>query len=106
MNALEVIQRATKTVGIPTPNVALASTDVQVVQLVELLNNECRELGSRYPWQALTFEQTFLVTRRYSALCSDTLSAMSRLWLRYVVVTSSVNVENNVLCPGDAMVDS
>lgn len=59
MNVLEVIQRAANAIGIPEPSVALASTDVQVLQLVELLNQECRSLSKRYPWQALQFEQTF-----------------------------------------------
>jgi len=84
VNALEVIQRATKTVGIPTPNVALASTDVQVVQLVELLNNECRELGSRYPWQALTFEQTFTTVATQSQGTLASLLTGGRE-LRYIV---------------------
>lgn len=56
---MELIQRATNALGVPEPAVALASTDPQVIQLVELLNQEGRALASRYGWQALTFEQTF-----------------------------------------------
>ncbi len=59
INVLEVIQRATNALGIPKPSIALASTDVQVIQLVELLNQECRSLSTRYDWQELKFEQTF-----------------------------------------------
>jgi hypothetical protein len=59
MNVLEVIQRATNAIGIPEPGAALASTDLSIIQLVELLNQECRSLSTRYDWQALQFEQTF-----------------------------------------------
>lgn len=84
MNVLEVVQRATKNIGIPTPGIALASTDVQVVQLVELLNQECRELASRYPWQELTFEQTFTTVAAESQGTVTSLLTGGRE-LRYIV---------------------
>jgi len=59
MNVLEVVQRATNALGIPEPSTAVANTEDDVVQLVELLNQEGRSLSSRHNWQALTFEATF-----------------------------------------------
>lgn len=84
MNVLEVIQRATNDIGIPEPGVALASTDIQVLQLVELLNRECRELGSRYAWQALTYEQTFTTVATESQGTLTSLLTGGRE-LRYIV---------------------
>jgi len=59
VNALEVIQRAANALGIPEPSSALASTQDDIIQLVELLNQEGRSLSSRYDWQNLTYEATF-----------------------------------------------
>ncbi len=59
MNALEIIQRCTNAVGIPEPSVAVASTDDDVVQLVELLNQEGRDLSARFDWQNLIHETSF-----------------------------------------------
>jgi hypothetical protein len=59
MNVLEVIQRACNAIGIDEPSVAVASTEQDVVQLVELLNQEGRSLSTRHDWQALTYEATF-----------------------------------------------
>lgn len=59
MNALEIIQRASKAIGIPSPSVALASTDEDIMQLVELLNQEGRDLSTRHDWQNLIFEASF-----------------------------------------------
>lgn len=84
MNVLEVIQRAANDIGIPRPSVALASTDVQVIQLVEITNRECRELSSRYPWQELTFEQTFTTVAAESQGTLSTILTGGRE-LRYIV---------------------
>jgi hypothetical protein len=60
VNALEVIEAAASDIGIPVPGAALASTDQQVRQLVQLLNKEGRALSRRYRWQALIRECTFV----------------------------------------------
>lgn len=62
MDALTLIQETANEIGLPEPTIALASTDVQIKQLVQLLNKEGRALATRYGWQALTRETTFLTT--------------------------------------------
>lgn len=59
MNVLEVIQRACNAIGIEEPTQAVASTETDIVQLVELLNQEGRSLSTRHDWQNLTFEASF-----------------------------------------------
>lgn len=59
MNVLEVIQRACNAIGIQEPTTALANTQDDVVQLVELLNQAGRDLAGIHDWQALSFEGTF-----------------------------------------------
>jgi hypothetical protein len=59
MNVLDVVQRACNAIGIPEPSTAVASTEDDVVQLVELLNQEGRSLSGRHDWQNLSFEATF-----------------------------------------------
>lgn len=59
MSVLEIIQRFTNAVGIDEPNTALANTNDDVVQIVELLNQEGRDLSRRHDWQQLTYEVTF-----------------------------------------------
>jgi hypothetical protein len=72
MNVLELIQRFTNAVGLPEPTVAVANQADDVIQMVELLNQEGRELSRRADWQALTFEQTFttVATESQGALTS------------------------------------
>lgn len=60
MNALEIIQAAASDIGIPIPTAAVASTDQQVLQLVQLLQKEGRAISKRTNWQALSRECVFL----------------------------------------------
>lgn len=60
MNVLEIVRAVCGTIGINRPNSVVGSGDVQVIQLGELLNEEGSELASRYDWQALTREATFV----------------------------------------------
>lgn len=59
MNAIEIIRRACRRLGIPVPNAAVSNEDTQIAQLLELLNEEGQELSAEYDWQALTFEASF-----------------------------------------------
>lgn len=59
MNVLEICQRFANAVGFPEPSTAVANPADDVVQIVELLNQEGRELSRRQQWQALTFEASF-----------------------------------------------
>jgi hypothetical protein len=55
----DVVQRAAKRLGLNSPSAVIASTDVAVLQLAELLNEEGLSLSSRYGWEVLTREVTF-----------------------------------------------
>ena len=59
MAVLELVQRFTRATGIPTPSTVYANPADDVQQILELLNQEGRDLSARYDWQALTFEGTF-----------------------------------------------
>jgi hypothetical protein len=72
------------TIGISEPSVALASTDLQVKQLVALLNKEGRELSSRYGWESLQFEQTFTTVATESQGTLASLISNGHV-VRYVV---------------------
>lgn len=56
---LEIVKRVAGRVGINKPNTATGSTDIQILQLVDLLNEEGQELASRFSWQLLINEKTF-----------------------------------------------
>ncbi len=61
MSCLTVIQDACKWLALPVPTAAVSSTDVQVVQLLSLLNEEGVELR-KWPdhnWRKLTKQKTF-----------------------------------------------
>lgn len=56
---LQIIQSAAKRLALTSPNAAYSSSDQQIIQLVDLLNEEGKELAARYPWQCITDEITF-----------------------------------------------
>lgn len=62
MTLLTIIQDAANLLSIPSPTSVVDSTDVQVLQLLALANEEGRELARKYDWQELTRQQTFLTT--------------------------------------------
>lgn len=59
MTALTIITKAVRRLGITAPTAVFSSTDDQVIQLRELMNEEGQELARAYPWKVLTTEQTF-----------------------------------------------
>lgn len=59
MTTLEIVQRFANAVGISTPTTAVANPSQEVVQIVELLNQEGRDLSRRTDWQVLSFQGTF-----------------------------------------------
>lgn len=61
MTALSLVQSVCARVGIPKPTTAVSSTDTQVQQIVELANEEGRELAKRptYGWTKMMREATF-----------------------------------------------
>ena len=56
---LQTIQSVAKRLGLPSPTVAVGSTDTTVLQLVELANEEGKEQAKRYPWTVLQSEAAY-----------------------------------------------
>lgn len=59
MSLLTLIQTTANLLGIPSPSSVVGSTDVQVLQLLALANEEGDELARSHSWQALKRQQTF-----------------------------------------------
>jgi hypothetical protein len=59
MSLLTIVQSAAPRIGVATPTAVATSTDLQVIQLLALLNEEGAELGARWEWQSLLSETTF-----------------------------------------------
>ena len=74
MTALTLIGKACARLGVTVPGAVFSSTDTQVIQLRNLMNQEGQELGTRHPWTALTTEKTFTTVAtsiQTSAIPSD-----------------------------------
>lgn len=56
---LQLVQNAFKRLGLNQPTAAVTSSDVQVLQMVSLLEEEGQEQASRYTWQTLQREALF-----------------------------------------------
>lgn len=65
MSLLTIVQTACNRLGIASPTAVIGSTDLQILQLLNLLNEEGEELstgssvGLAYDWQALQREASF-----------------------------------------------
>lgn len=59
LTCLQIIQRACMRIGIASPNVAVTSTDPQILQLLALSVQEGEEQSQRYDWEVLQSEATF-----------------------------------------------
>lgn len=62
MTVLEIVRTVCGVIGLSQPNSLIGTTDLQVIQLRELLNKEGSELAARSSqgWQALNAETTFI----------------------------------------------
>lgn len=56
MSLLSVVQSVSRLLRLPVPTTVSASSDGQVLQMWELLNEEVADLSSFHPWQVLTTE--------------------------------------------------
>lgn len=74
MTCLSMIQTACRRLGLPAPSAAVTSTDQQVLQFLNLLNEEGEELAERYPWQVLQAEATFTTAATESQGALSTLA--------------------------------
>lgn len=57
---LTIVQQFCLRTGIPSPLTAVGSQDPQILQIVALLNEEFEEVSTRYTWQALRKEFSFV----------------------------------------------
>lgn len=62
MAVLDVIQQAARRLNIPVPTAAAQSSDPQVRQLTQLVQEELEDAVSRHDWNVLTRSGTFAVT--------------------------------------------
>jgi len=62
MNLLQIGQAVADRVGLPRPTSIISSSDQVTRQLVALVQQEGKELASRYGWRVLTKEKTFTAT--------------------------------------------
>lgn len=60
MTIQEMIEQVGLLIGLNISQSPIGSTDLQIRQLVALFNNEVWETGTRYRWQILTEEATFV----------------------------------------------
>ena len=73
MSLLSIVQSATKRLGLNTPTAIASATDPAVLQLMELLNEEGKDLSQRTNWQALTAQATF------TTVATETQGALSTI---------------------------
>jgi len=59
MTMLQLIQAATREMGLPVPASVAGNTAIDVAQMLGLLNKVGRELYTNYDWQALDVEYRF-----------------------------------------------
>ena len=59
MSLATIVQGACRRLALTVPNAVATSTDPQVLQLMEIANEEGKELTERYQWTALQTEATF-----------------------------------------------
>lgn len=81
LTCLQIIQTVCKRIGILAPNIAVASTDPQIQQIVAICEEEGQELAARYGWEALQNQATF---NTVAAMVQTTLSAVAP-GLNYIV---------------------
>ncbi len=60
MSLLSMTQQVCRRIGITAPVSVSSSSDPQIIQLMALANEEGQDLSTRYPWQNIRQESTFL----------------------------------------------
>lgn len=60
LSVLQIIQTVCKRIGIQAPTQAFTSQDQQVIQLLSIMEEEGQEQATRYPWESLQTETTFV----------------------------------------------
>lgn len=90
-SVLNIVRNACRRIGLVAPSTATGSTDLQIIQLVALLNEDGKELANRYPWTVLQAEKTFVsVAAVDQGLITPTIVAAS-LGFKYIINESVWN---------------
>ena len=97
MNLLAIIQAAASALTLPTPSAVVGSADANALQLLELANNEGRDLARRYPWQALIRQATFTTTGVES---QGTITTIAGTDFRYILDGTFYNRSTGLEIPG------
>lgn len=75
MSILTVVQKIAVRIGLTRPNTSVTSTDPLILQIVDLVEQECESLVSRHEWKALTKEATFTTVATESQGTVESISA-------------------------------
>jgi hypothetical protein len=73
MSLLTIIQYTCRRTGVPVPSTVHGNTDVQILQMEALLEEEGQDLARRGAWQGLTFEAT------HTTVATENQGAMSTI---------------------------
>ena len=86
MNALEIVRAVCGVIGLQQPNSLIGTSDLQVIQLRELLDKEGSSLADRSSsgWQALVREATFTTVAQEDQGAIETIIGASNSY-RYIV---------------------
>lgn len=75
MTCLSIVREAARRLAaFPVPNAVVTNSDIQIVQILGLLNEEGRYLSTRHDWQALETEAAFTTVATES---QGTMSALA-----------------------------
>lgn len=86
MNALEIVRAVCGVIGLQQPNSLIGTSDLQVIQLRELLDKEGSELAARSAsgWQSLVREATFTTVAQEDQGAIETIVGASNAY-RHIV---------------------
>ncbi len=70
MTALTILQGASSRLGLSAPSAVFSSTDAQIIQLRNLMNEEGAELADWAAWTKITKEKTFTTTAAAAQVAS------------------------------------
>lgn len=94
MSLLTMTQQVCRRLGIPAPVSVSSSSDPQIIQLMAIANEEGQDLSSRYPWQALQNESTFVTVATES---QGAITSLAGTDFRYIL--NNIMWDRSLLMP-------
>lgn len=82
MNLITLVQKFCLRSGVPSPSAAMGSTDAQIIQIVNLLEEEGNDLAQRHTWTSLTQEATLTTVATESQGDIDTIAPYGFRFIR------------------------